>query len=427
LSACGAPADLADPPRGRSDDPAAYTDDDGDGYAEVQGDCDDENPLINPGKTDWCDGVDNDCDGRVDQAYDKDKDGWSTCRGDCRDDDPEFHPQATEVIDGLDNDCDELVDNHTPQYDDDEDGYSELEGDCDDTEPLIGPGSIEVQVDPETGDPEWRDNDCDGNVDEAPAPCLVEEAGSARQLAAAAGICGWVVEEAEFPDPASDPRSRGVFLDYGSIYLPIEGQDFAVLSTGIAGDSGDPGFVSPQGGTSFFTTTSHPDPQGAPETCGAADQNQVNDYTELELQLQVPFNASSFSFDFNFMSAEFPEYVCSAFDDTFLAFLESEGFTGNVSFDAMGSRVSINVGFFDQCDPALGESCEGAEDLAGTGYETEGGGTGWLTTTAPVTPGEHIRLRFVIFDEGDAVLDSAVLIDNFRWGAEKLDSPITVE
>lgn len=43
-------------------------DDDGDGYTERQGDCDDENAVIYPERTDGCDGIDNDCDDRVDES-----------------------------------------------------------------------------------------------------------------------------------------------------------------------------------------------------------------------------------------------------------------------------------------------------------------------------------------------------------------------
>ena len=135
------------------------------------------------------------------------------------------------------------------------------------------------------------------------------------------------------------------------------------------------------------------------------------------------------------MSIEFPEFVCSSFDDTFLAMLDSDAFQGNVSFDDQGNRVSINIGFFDVCEVGQAPTCTGQDELLGTGFETistpeiddDGGGTGWLTTTAPVSPGEKATLTFMIFDEGDHVLDSAVLIDNFRWGLEEIEDPITVE
>src|SRR5690606_23387800 len=108
------------------------------------------------------------------------------------------------------------------------------------------------------------------------------------------------------------------------------------------------------------------------------------------------------------------------------AHLESAAFKGNVSFDDAGNRVSINIGFFDVCPTGDGPGCSGTDELTGTGFETSGGGTGWLTTTAPVVPGEKIRLTFMIWDEGDHAYDSLVLLDNFRWGLEELDAPETV-
>jgi hypothetical protein len=42
--------------------------------------------------------------------------------------------------------------------------------------------------------------------------------------------------------------------------------------------------------------------------------------------------------------------------------------------------------------------------------------TGWLTTIAPVSPlDETIDVVFSIHDESDGILDSLVVIDNFRW------------
>jgi len=72
-------------------------------------DCDDTNPDVNPAQTEVCDGVDNNCNGNVDEGFDLDADGYTTCAGDCDDGDPTVYPGATEVCDELDNDCDGLV------------------------------------------------------------------------------------------------------------------------------------------------------------------------------------------------------------------------------------------------------------------------------------------------------------------------------
>ncbi len=404
-------------------------DNDRDGFGQDV-DCDDADRYIFPGAPDPCDGDDNDCDGSIDEDFDLDGDGVSTCEGDCRDNDPTSYPNRPEVPDGFDNDCDGIVDNNTTSYDDDGDGYAEDQGDCNDDPnnggALVSPGAVEIQLNGDD-EPEGVDNDCDGEIDEPLDPCpQVTDARSGRAYATALDVCHEVTWAGWTDGITVDSRSHGIFRDYGTVYVPRAGDDLVVLSSGVAGDAADPGFVITSPGTNLNTTAPHPDPQAA-MGCSSADAATVNDYSEFSMQLQVPANAQAFSFDFNFMSAEFPEFICTSFDDTFIAYLESDAYTGNVSFDSMNNRVSINVGFFDVCAVNLYSGCTGDADLIGTGYEgTVGGGTGWLTTTAPVMPGEKIRITFSIHDEGDHILDSAVLIDNFRWVAEPVDDPITV-
>jgi hypothetical protein len=86
-------------------------DDDGDGYSPPA-DCDDNDAEINPGASEVIgDGIDNNCDGQIDESgVDADGDGYSP-PADCNDADLSINPGAAEVAgDGIDNDCDGQVD-----------------------------------------------------------------------------------------------------------------------------------------------------------------------------------------------------------------------------------------------------------------------------------------------------------------------------
>ena len=112
-----------------------YLDGDGDGYgaanetpitacecpanyftsAELGGntnnDCDDSDASRNPGATEVCDGIDNDCDGiLLVGEVDADGDGVFVCDGDCDDADASVYPGAPELCDGQDNNCNGVVD-----------------------------------------------------------------------------------------------------------------------------------------------------------------------------------------------------------------------------------------------------------------------------------------------------------------------------
>jgi hypothetical protein len=140
---------------------ADASDDDLDGYTEQENDCDDADPSVHPGATEYANGIDDDCDGTIDEGTtntDDDGDGFTETTGDCDDGDADTYPGALEVCDGADNDCDLAIDDGTSCVDDDLDGYTETEGDCDDAAPSVYPGA------PELGDA--VDNDCDGTADE---------------------------------------------------------------------------------------------------------------------------------------------------------------------------------------------------------------------------------------------------------------------
>lgn len=110
------------------DSGAVALDEDQDGYPTPE-DCDDNDPLTNPGSLEVCDGIDNDCDGGIDNEpidgityyTDADGDGYgvnseavvacsldeglSEQSGDCDDSNPISFPGGEEVCDGIDNNC----------------------------------------------------------------------------------------------------------------------------------------------------------------------------------------------------------------------------------------------------------------------------------------------------------------------------------
>ena len=163
------------------------------GHVTRPGDCDDSDSDAHPGAREQCNGVDDDCNGRADyrispnNTEDDDGDGAAdrVCGGnDCDDASAATGPSAPELMDGLDNDCNGMVDDSPTSVswwiDGDGDGYGSAAstpttsstpiegrvtrgGDCNDGDVYVHPGA----ADPCDG----VDDDCDGNADDT-APLL---------------------------------------------------------------------------------------------------------------------------------------------------------------------------------------------------------------------------------------------------------------
>lgn len=166
------------------------------GYVLDNTDCNDGSAAINPSVIEVADdGIDNNCDGLQAVTYylDGDSDGYGAQASlqiatsqpagyvlnntDCNDASAAAYPGAAEIVDGIDNNCDGQIDEGFSTYyqDIDGDGYGNPgvtamaltqpigyvvdNTDCDDASGTTYPGAAEIQGD-------GIDNNCDGQVDE---------------------------------------------------------------------------------------------------------------------------------------------------------------------------------------------------------------------------------------------------------------------
>ncbi len=160
-----------------------WVDDDGDGFSEGRGDCDDNNAAIFPRATELCNGIDDDCDTKVDdddvdvvgQALwweDSDLDGFGNelyttlaCvqpdgfadnPQDCDDTDAAVNPATVWYID---TDFDGHGSNTATRTSCEKPGgYAMVADDCDDSDGTVFPGAEEVCNE--------KDDDCDSLVDD---------------------------------------------------------------------------------------------------------------------------------------------------------------------------------------------------------------------------------------------------------------------
>ena len=291
------------------------------------------------------------------------------------------------------------------------------------------------------------------------APCdaqLAFDSNDPFDAAGAMGICTraqsdeeWGLIDARWTMANGDPAivhpnfslGHGILDDFGAQSSPQEGERFLALSSGTARQPGHPDYEDVEGfAKGYISATPNGYPKEAP-ACPGVVTGATHDDVALEVVLRAPPKAESLAFDFNFFTFEWPEFICSPFNDYFLAFLTPlrAGQTDpNISFDSEGNVVSVNNGLLRVCGCASGPPCEappgdplifydceeGQGELSLTGFEGAAA-TSWLVTRAPVAPDEVVTLRWMVFDSGDGVLDSTVVMDNFRWLGDPEMEPVT--
>jgi len=178
------------------------------GYTANDTDCDDTKFNVNPDADEICNGIDDNCDGSIDEDLtittyyvDMDGDGFGSASGgggvaldtclivpptgyaandfDCNDTDPNIHPDSPEICDAIDNNCNGEINDGLPRFtyyfDNDGDGFGDelisidtcttappdyVSGalDCNDEDASINPNSSEIC--------DAIDNDCNGLADD---------------------------------------------------------------------------------------------------------------------------------------------------------------------------------------------------------------------------------------------------------------------
>ncbi len=393
--------------------------------------------------------------------------------------DDEVVPDSENCDNGVDDDCDGTVDDS----DLDGDGFGQCSNDCCDIDGggctnahLVNPGAYEV-----VGND--LDDDCDGLIDEPPEACdlgLPSDTANAFHYARALDLCQTTAENPANPadrtwgvidasltlaDGNGSPAQvqRALRPGFGTYVDPEHGDRLVVLSSGHAADADDvaPPYAPFQNpGVNLNTTCqapadwlaanggSFPNPPGCPAPGGTT----ANDSVMLTLRMRAPTNASSFSVMTFFYSAEYPEWACSQYNDFFVTLVDSTANNPadkNIAIYDDGATlwpVGVNLamvadGLFTQCRngqigcqgpaPMNYTGCVGEALLAGTGFDVSasngctpssqvpvGGGTGWLRMSGNVTPGEVFEIRFAIWDTTGHIFDSLVLLDDWVWSVD---------
>ncbi|MCB9758554.1 MAG: FG-GAP repeat protein [Alphaproteobacteria bacterium] len=396
---------------------AAVEDADGDGYG-AEDDCDDTDAAVNPGATEVCNGVDDDCDGDTDEDDASDASTWyadadgdaygdaasttTACAQpsgfvsddtDCDDADGAVNPGATEVCNGVDDDCDgdtdedDASDASTWYADADGDSYGDAastatacaqpsgyvsdDTDCDDGDAAVNPAATEVC--------NGVDDDCDGDTDEddaSDASTWYADADgdtygdAASTVTACAQPSGYVGDDTDCDDadgavnPAATEVCNGVdddcdgdtdeddASDASTWYADADGDSYGDAASTLTACAQPSGYVGDDTDCDDADAAVNP---GATEVCNGVDDDCDGNTDEDDAS-----GASTWYAD-----ADGDSYGDAA--STATACAQPSGYVGDDT-DCDDTDAAISPGEPEICDDNIDNDCDGDTDecLSGT-------------------------------------------------------------
>lgn len=186
-------------------------------------------------------------------------------------------------------------------------------------------------------------------------------------------------------------RGKGIADEPVGFIFPREGGTFAILSTGVVGSADNP---------NNSTKTS--------EALGRLNNEQGKDLVELYLTLRPPSDAVCLAFDYAFYTEEYPEYFGPPGRGKYPGARND-----NLDYDDVFT-ATIGTG---QALETFASDSVSTLDFSGSTGTTYDGVAGPFTAVARLRPGDR-PVAYVVLsieDITDAIYDSAVFLDNFRW------------